>query len=300
MRRFRRFVALWSCSLFFACGARSELPVAERCGNGVLEGREECDDGNDAHGDGCTPQCTLSGCGDGVVDPEEQCDLGPDNGDRFALLLRHAGSEQSVMPIDRAATSATFYAYFSESSHTGLERVDLAALFLYRDTGSEQLGLITHFGIDADATGMVIDHGLVDMIVDGVPPGAFVTVGDEPDELLFESPDRLVGHFEFWENTDGGGIEPLPFPGEWEIHVRVDLLLGIGAWSYMLADTTEVALDPAEEAILIAHATPSPCRTDCTIPRCGDAIVDGGEVCDDGNTVPGDGCGSDCTTLNGP
>ncbi|MEZ4440657.1 MAG: DUF4215 domain-containing protein [Polyangiaceae bacterium] len=37
------------------------------------------------------------------------------------------------------------------------------------------------------------------------------------------------------------------------------------------------------------------CRTDCSLPRCGDGIVDPGEICDDGNVVDGDGCGSAAT-----
>jgi len=38
------------------------------------------------------------------------------------------------------------------------------------------------------------------------------------------------------------------------------------------------------------------CRPDtCQLARCGDGIVDPFELCDDGNTVPGDGCRADCT-----
>jgi cysteine-rich repeat protein len=32
----------------------------------------------------------------------------------------------------------------------------------------------------------------------------------------------------------------------------------------------------------------------CTAPVCGDAVVSKGEVCDDGNTAPGDGCDAQC------
>lgn len=43
------------------------------CGNGLLEAGEQCDDGNNLYGDGCSPDCTLD-CGNGAVDPGEQCD----------------------------------------------------------------------------------------------------------------------------------------------------------------------------------------------------------------------------------
>jgi cysteine-rich repeat protein len=44
------------------------------CGNGAIDVGEQCDDGNDDDGDGCTDACTV--CGDRVVSPGEQCDDG--------------------------------------------------------------------------------------------------------------------------------------------------------------------------------------------------------------------------------
>jgi cysteine-rich repeat protein len=50
--------------------------AAAVCGNGLLEGTEECDDGNTDDADGCTTDCKLVRCGDGVVQGAEQCDDG--------------------------------------------------------------------------------------------------------------------------------------------------------------------------------------------------------------------------------
>lgn len=50
------------------------------CGNGVLDGFETCDDGNEIEGDGCGPTCQIESCGDGVVQPAEICDDGSLNG----------------------------------------------------------------------------------------------------------------------------------------------------------------------------------------------------------------------------
>jgi len=93
------------------------VAAATVCGNGTLEQREECDDGNRRDGDGCTEQCLLEigvcgdgkvqsllgeqcessihdptlpfgcvrcrfvsvSCGDGVIDPGEECDDGQRN-----------------------------------------------------------------------------------------------------------------------------------------------------------------------------------------------------------------------------
>ncbi|TNF31269.1 MAG: hypothetical protein EP329_12610, partial [Deltaproteobacteria bacterium] len=50
-----------------------------------------------------------------------------------------------------------------------------------------------------------------------------------------------------------------------------------------------------------SDAPDATCRTNCTLARCGDGIVDPGaprnEVCDDGNPFNGDGCDTDCQTT---
>jgi len=51
---------------------------AARCGDGVVDDPEECDDGNTADGDGCSAHCLREDmpCGNGVVDAGEDCDDG--------------------------------------------------------------------------------------------------------------------------------------------------------------------------------------------------------------------------------
>jgi cysteine-rich repeat protein len=60
--------------------ARGATPV--KCGDGVVQSPEECDDGasNGTCGDKCSSICKLHWCGDGVVDTGEDCDLGCSNG----------------------------------------------------------------------------------------------------------------------------------------------------------------------------------------------------------------------------
>lgn len=72
--------------------------VTLSCGNGVKEGREQCDDGNRVGGDGCDPRCNVVSafydcdggsptrctlkCGNGTKQGAEQCDDGnANNGD---------------------------------------------------------------------------------------------------------------------------------------------------------------------------------------------------------------------------
>jgi cysteine-rich repeat protein len=64
-----------------ASDVASELVDAERCGDGVISGIEECDDGaanSDSTPNACRTDCRRARCGDGVVDADETCD--DDNG----------------------------------------------------------------------------------------------------------------------------------------------------------------------------------------------------------------------------
>ncbi len=48
---------------------------------------------------------------------------------------------------------------------------------------------------------------------------------------------------------------------------------------------------------LVAFEATAACRFDCPIFRCGDGILNGGEVCDDRITTSGDGCSVNCRSL---
>lgn len=63
-------------------GAWSDcLQSDDYCGNGSVDGSEECDDGNTSNNDACTNNCTENICGDGYLySGEETCDEGEDNG----------------------------------------------------------------------------------------------------------------------------------------------------------------------------------------------------------------------------
>jgi cysteine-rich repeat protein len=59
-----------------AGGCRWDRSTCWRCGNGLLELGEDCDDGNLTSGDGCSGSCTTE-CGDGILQTVfEECDDG--------------------------------------------------------------------------------------------------------------------------------------------------------------------------------------------------------------------------------
>jgi cysteine-rich repeat protein len=58
------------------------------CGDGDIENSEQCDDGNNTDGDGCSRFCVSEQlCGDGIIDEGEECDLGAQNSDTGACTL---------------------------------------------------------------------------------------------------------------------------------------------------------------------------------------------------------------------
>lgn len=68
--------AMCGWNVWSACNYNGQF-----CGNGVVDGSEQCDDGNDVATDGCTTACTVNVCGDGYLyDGEEECDEGSENG----------------------------------------------------------------------------------------------------------------------------------------------------------------------------------------------------------------------------
>ncbi|MBT4586214.1 DUF4215 domain-containing protein, partial [Candidatus Peregrinibacteria bacterium] len=66
---------------------------------------------------------------------------------------------------------------------------------------------------------------------------------------------------------------------------------------YVSSYCGDSALDPGEqcdEGHDNSNSPSSTCRADCSLPRCGDSILDSNEECDDGNRQPSDGCDNLC------
>ena len=73
--------------------------VGAECGDGIVEGAEGCDDGNDDNSDGCLNSCEVARCGDGVVQSGvEECDDGNENdGDACLSSCKTASCGDNVV-----------------------------------------------------------------------------------------------------------------------------------------------------------------------------------------------------------
>jgi cysteine-rich repeat protein len=296
----RLALAALAALVLAACGARTELEdrlSRPRCGDGNVDPGEACDDG-DEDSVICTDDCRLETCGNAQLDPGEVCDLGERNEDRPALAVIQGDIFRELVPRWIDTSAEVFYAYSSKSAHTGYEAIGTSRIFFTLGLDGE-LSLTTLHGIDVDATGAAQPEGVVDQLFSGLPMGSRLVVADDgTKEFDLEGNLEARGRWWFERNTDGGIIGSLAFPGNWKITVDSSFERGIDRWQ-VLGDMHDFAADPVDldertPADLVAFPTPSECRRDCTQPFCGDGRLDGGELCDDGNTLSNDGCRGDC------
>ncbi len=273
-----------------------------RCGDGFVHaGVEPCDDGNTVDDDFCTNACKLPVCGDGRRAGAEECDLGAMNGDRPAFLISQpSGTRIATDALVRARTAVAFYDYRSASSHTGLERVSESRIYLYVDSGTGRLSLVLTHGIDFDTSGERQPSARVNMDITGLPSGVTLDVVDDPGLSPAEATktgNMAAGRWSFNQNSDGMVLGGLPFPGVWKVTVTPQFMMGLTTWGWVRQDAVRIPLVMTEPITIEAFDTSTFCGTDCRVPRCGDGKFQGGEVCDDGNVVGGDGCAADCKSL---
>jgi cysteine-rich repeat protein len=227
----------------------------------------------------------------------ESCDLGAANDDRPAVRIAQNGVAADVAPIDRVASATAFYNYFSASSHTGFEALGGTRIMLYRDATTGILSLVMHHGIDQSTSGQPQPRSNISFTLTGLPTTSVVALSDDGGELFLSSTTSAEGNWRLNGNTDGGIISGLPFPGNWSITLAPRFVTGISSFAWVDEDGKLLPLSLTGSVTITSLASPSKCRRDCTVPRCGDGILDGGEVCDDGNTAGGDGCAENCKSL---
>lgn len=132
------------------------------CGDGMREGLEECDDGNTDPGDGCSPVCQREPvCGDGVTEGQETCDDGnTDDGDGCSAVCQ-------IEPSGPRLAAARVVGAAGGPVQVQIELVDVVApvstaQFTVRfDPAFVQPAGAPALGVDAQAAGKMANGNVV-------------------------------------------------------------------------------------------------------------------------------------------
>jgi len=203
------------------------------CGNKLLDGAEECDDGNAAAGDGCSATCKL----EAVSAAADTCPGAP-------------------LPLTDKL----------DGTYTGVVTSSTASMLADLKPKTAQGGCTTSINAkDAVYTIVSPISGLLEATVSGTFDSAiYVRTACDADAAAFTDL-ACAG------NADGNGPEKLSVPivANQPLYVVVD-------------GETAAAAGLFELGVVVRPAV------------CGNGTLEGGELCDDGNTAAGDGCSATC------
>jgi PKD repeat protein len=165
----------------------------------------------------------------------------------YVYTLTQGNFSTTIPAVEKPQTAASFYNYYSWSSHTGFEKIFESKVFLYRDINTNAVSLfITH---DIDNSPFLWKR--VDFDLSGVPAGAYVAQSDDPNdpwnwprtqEFSLAYP-AMEGSWQHTTNTDGGILAGLPTTSSWAITIDPLYWQNINSWFYHYATGTGIALN---------------------------------------------------------
>ncbi|WP_437762422.1 DVUA0089 family protein [Sorangium sp. So ce281] len=249
------------------------------CGDGVVEGLEECDGGA-----ACGATCQrVPVCGDGFIDEPEVCDDGnTGGGDGCDAACRIEGAIAEIEPNSTPAEAEANGAVAPGALVSGaIEPDGDVDLFALRLTTISDLRLETF-----DSSGPARCAEGVDTVLSLLSPdGATVLASDD---------DGGIGACSLIDSRSPGGAAARRLdPGIY--HVRVSGFPEQPGARYTLRVSLDASCgdgvrEGAEECDGGAR-----CSARCErLPVCGDGLLDAPEGCDDGNAAGGDGCSPAC------
>lgn len=240
------------------------------CGDGcALDGMEECDDGNEDNTDDCLNDCTVARFGDGFVRAGlEQCD------------------DNNFVDGDGCSGNGTCDAFTMDSMSVDVVRSNyvsqtqrrLTLSLLYTVTAASPLSSFTASLLPIDNVLSLSNceqtwmHPTVSTVFEFT-----CDIGVSPLRLNEVIQFVVLGNARLTETCAPQTISSSP------IAVDVETVCGNGQ--------VEAPDEECDDGNAIAD---DGCTNDCTLPRCGDGIVQLHERCDDGNTLDGDCCSATC------
>ncbi len=104
------------------------------CGDGKVQGDEECDDNNSVDADGCEADCTLPKCDNGIVDPGEVCFVSDaavietGNNSLVDLVMADCNGDQILDALVLNSTDIQLTALLHGGSGPFTDRLDSSAI----------------------------------------------------------------------------------------------------------------------------------------------------------------------------
>ncbi|MCP3684837.1 MAG: DUF4215 domain-containing protein [bacterium] len=310
--------------LFYNCEGPS-------CGDGILESPEECDDGNNANGDGCSSSCDVEDvdCSDAdyVYDVDmivvgDNCLSGWDHPqDQVLLHVPEGGSYEVKGEVWRGhpgqcQTNEDFFleingGYGPETDDdalacAGTVRLDDLGVFDFT-SGTNDVFMNTAAQCPPDTHPNSVKLMKICLYSQYTAEcgNGIVDAGEDCDDGNSVDDDSCTNDCTFY-------IPPLPYCGNGIVEAGEDCDDGNSVdddsctndctfYIPPLPYCGDGNVDPGEECDDGNSVNYDSCTNDCTIfpplPVCGNGVVEPGEECDDGNDVNDDSCTNDCTIF---
>jgi cysteine-rich repeat protein len=239
------------CQLGYECSPRGDFcALRNGCGNGRIDPDEVCDDGSRVSGDGCSQDCTSDeSCGNGVRDLWENCDDGnresKDGCSRNCSLEGCGNGEHDFGEVCDDGNSDAGDGCSADC--LSLETCGNGYTDVIHGESCDDGNTADGDGCSADCMDENCGNGIVD-------PGEYCDDGGT-------------------ENKDGCSAD-----------CKSDETCGNHVVDFSVGEQCDDG-NPRDG---------DGCNMDCRRRTCGDSTVDPGEACDDGNTASGDGCNADC------
>ena len=270
--------------------------VPSVCGDGSIDGSEECDDNNLTDCDGCDSNCRVTGCGNNLTACGEACDDGnvaDGDGCESDCTLSPGCAIYSAtgLPVGIPDLSSVT-SVINVPVNTGI--ADVAVLNL-GGTHSYVGDLEFHLQSPAGTNAVLVNNvcgGLQDFSL-GLDDEAGTPIPCPPTDGLSHIPASALSVFD-------GQLSG----GNWTLSILDQAGGDIGtlqSWDLLICSTPcgDGDLDPGEQCDDGNLTSCDGCDSNCTNTACGNGVVACGEECDDGDVDPGDGCESDCTFTAG-
>ena len=234
--------------------------TGEKCGNGVVEGTEQCDDGNDVSGDGCEADCTFS-CDNTTDMGNAKCDdANPCNG------VEACGDNHVCAPGKPSVDGDT----------CGSGKICVASACVDDICGD---------GFK-NATEECDDGNMANG--DGCDSCKFSCKSDDPARDCSNLDPCLGTSCDDTTHTCGNAVPDGDTCGQSSVCIN-------GMCSAIMCG--DKLVQSGEECDDGNNVDGDGCQANCTLPpsaSCGNGVRDAGEQCDDSNVKNLDGCDSAC------